>query len=83
MQINKDWLEGKVKISGKEYPVAVIKGARYIDGKTPEEFLKTLSPREQAAFFVIGMTALKDEAKKEKPIVDKYQNMVNQMTEGR
>lgn len=41
---------GFVSIHGKEYPVSVIDGIPYIDGKTVDEFMDTI-PRDMLADF--------------------------------
>lgn len=53
--------KGRVTIAGVEYLCEVVDGIRYIDGKTVEEFLKTL-PRE-AVFNLaaVGSVAVKAE----------------------
>lgn len=52
--------EGQIQIGKKVYKVAVIDGQRFIDGKTPEEFLETLSDEDRMALVKLGMIALND-----------------------
>jgi CxxC motif-containing protein len=64
-----------IRISGKEYSVAVIGGQRYIDGKTVEEFMKELDPLTIFELAQIGKMAITDEIKGTKP--RKYQKMMD------
>lgn len=53
--------KGTVRIGGKSYPVEVVNGERFIDGKTVDEFMKSLSVDEVMDMAQIGHAALKDE----------------------
>lgn len=72
--------EAKLKLWGKEYDVAVINGERFIDGKTVEEFMKTLTPDELTKSAIIGIEALRDERKglKVKRLVKMAENLTDE-----
>lgn len=50
---------GTVSIHGKEYPVAVINGERFINGKTVDEFLASISSDAQDDMAIIGFKLMR------------------------
>jgi len=52
-----------IKLNGKEYPVKIIAGQRYIDGKPVDEFMKTLDIFTIWELSQVGQQALVDEKK--------------------
>lgn len=53
----------KVLIGGKEYACEVIDGVRYIDGKTTDEFVRTLDIDTIRNLSVVGFCAVECEKK--------------------
>lgn len=65
--------KGKIQIGSKIYDVEVKNDVRYIDGKTIDAFIETLSEDEMKQMALVGVMALKDEMKGVKPPKGKYQ----------
>ncbi|MDD5006470.1 MAG: hypothetical protein PHS93_09535 [Candidatus Omnitrophica bacterium] len=53
--------KGLVSIGGRKYDCEVIDGERFIDGKTVDEFLKTLDPLTLCDMAIVGFNAVKNE----------------------
>lgn len=75
MEKNKDYLKGNITLNGKKYSVEVINGKRLIDGKTVEEFVKSLDTITVAELANVGFQALKDENNGTK--TNSYQKMMD------
>lgn len=63
--------KGLAKIGSKVYKCHVVDGIRYIDGKTVDEFIKTLSPELIVEMFFAGVEAIKKEKAQLKGTDDK------------
>lgn len=55
--------KGTVIINGKEVDVAVINGVRYIDGKTVEDYMKTMDESTLLDYMQVGMAVAQDAGK--------------------
>jgi len=74
----KDKYVGAVDINGKKYNVEVRNGERFIDGKTVEEFMKTLDENTVQRAARVGRMAIKDELGSTKYAKGKYQYYINE-----
>jgi hypothetical protein len=63
----------EIKIDGKTYPCEVIDGERFIDGKTADEFMRSLPPETLMRLAQVGKTALKDERDGKQKEFNNYQ----------
>ena len=63
----------KVQIGSKFYDAEVKKGIRYIDGKTVDEFARTLNKADIAKMVTVGKMAVEDELTGTNPPKGKYQ----------
>jgi len=59
MQSGKQY-KGTVMIGGKPIECEVKNGVPYIDGKTVDEFMKTLTPEQIMQFAVVGKAVVED-----------------------
>lgn len=50
--------KGKITLSGKQYDCEIINGKPYIEGKTVDEFVKTLSPEAFLDAVCIGVISI-------------------------
>lgn len=67
--------KAEIKLNGKTHTVEVIAGQRYIDGKTIEEFIKTVDIVTLQELAIVGKQALVDEKRGTKP--RKYQKIMD------
>lgn len=50
-------MKGKISIGGKTYECEVIDGIRYVDGKTIDEFMDTISIEDVMNLAIVGSSA--------------------------
>jgi len=70
--------KGECNVYGKNYPVEVRNGERFIDGKTVSEFCETLDLDTRLRAARVGLMALRDEAGITKHAKGKYQYHINE-----
>lgn len=70
-------MKGSFELDGTTYQCEVKDGARYVEGKTVDEFYETLTFDQKLRFSRVGREALKDERLGVKPLNGKYEAMVN------
>lgn len=50
--------KGQIRVAGQTYECEIIDGARYIDGKTVEEFYQSLDPITRMKFALLGAATI-------------------------
>lgn len=56
---------GKINFGGKDYHFEIKNGVKYVEGKTIDEFIETLSHEDKIASMKLGMVAMNDMEKGE------------------
>lgn len=51
-------MKGKITLGGKQYLAEIINGIQYVEGKTIDEFIKTLSPDDFIDAAIIGHVSI-------------------------
>lgn len=68
---------GRLRIGGKIYACSVIDGVPYIDGKTVEEFEKTLSWADRIACAIVGKRVVENVKSGKKKSEREYQELMD------
>lgn len=71
--------KGTVTIDGKTYNCEVVNGERFIDGKTVDEFMKSLPTDTIQRLAQVGEKALIDEKQCKKNQENGYQEMLSEL----
>lgn len=72
---------GTIRLAGKDYKVKVVNGVRYIDGKTVDDFIKTVDTQTFLDLAELGKKALDDEVNENKS--SSYQGFMNEKHQSR
>jgi hypothetical protein len=70
--------KGRFYFDGKYYNCEVIDGIRYIEGKTVDEFMGTVTDEQNARIARVGKMAIEDEIKAINPPKGKYEYYANE-----